>query len=267
MTGSLFATQALSKKYGKFQALTDFTVSIRDGEIVGILGPNGAGKSTLLRILGGLLKGWTGRVWFQDQPLESWQRRPFARQVAYVPQHTHLLFPFTARDVVAMGRLPHQQSHFLESAVDRRKIAEALEMTGSTPFSERYFNDLSGGEKQMVVLASALAQEPKVLLLDEPTVYLDLKHQHQILRVLTRRHESESLTQILITHDLNLARSFCSRLLFLKGGRLAADLDLCRPGSDITPELVAHVFDVEPGTQLYPNRGPLRGQAERRKEP
>lgn len=146
-----------------------------------------------------------------------------------------------------MGRLPHQAGSFFESSKDRSIVEASLESTDCLHLSERYFNELSGGEQQLVGLASALAQQPEILLLDEPTAFLDLAHQLQIYRILRTLHRERRVTLVLVTHDLNLAESFCSRIVFLKGGRIEADVT--RPenpiDSMITVELIQRVFGVE----------------------
>jgi iron complex transport system ATP-binding protein len=145
-----------------------------------------------------------------------------------------------------MGRLPHQEGSFFESERDFRKVEEALEATDSLELAARPFNALSGGERQLVVLAGALAQEPAILLLDEPTAFLDLKHQLQIHRILDRLHARGDVTLILATHDLNLAQSFCTRLILLKRGQLVADLPRSAQGGppELTAEILERVFDV-----------------------
>jgi iron complex transport system ATP-binding protein len=244
--GEVFRARNLGHRFGDFHALRDLSFSIGAGEILGVVGPNGAGKTTLLRILCGLLRGWSGRIDFQGKPIGAWDRRAFARQVAYLPQQATIAFPYTAGEVVLMGRLPHQNGGFFESEEDHRRVEEALRLTDCEPLSRRFFHDLSGGEQQLVGLASALAQDPTVLLLDEPTVFLDLRHQLQIYRILKNLHETRGLTLIVVTHDLDLAQSFCSRLLLLKGGVIAADIRAARgSGPEISSDLIENVFDVK----------------------
>lgn len=244
MMSSCYQTFDLGCSYGPIDALSDLNLSIPTGEIVGIVGPNGAGKTTLLKALCGLIGGYRGAVHFQGRPLKEWSPRDLSRSVAYVPQRTQILFPFTAREVVLMGRLPHQRGLYFDRPEDRRVVQQALEMTDSLAFAERPFNELSGGEQQLVALASALAQKPQVLLLDEPTVFLDLKHQLQIFKILRILHERSGTTLILVTHDLEAAEGFCSRLFFLKQGRLQAELDLNGEGRKVPAELIESVFDV-----------------------
>jgi iron complex transport system ATP-binding protein len=256
LSKEIFRVEGLSHSYDSFNALANVSFSIREHEIVGIVGPNGAGKTTLLRVLCGLLRGWDGSVSFQKKPLPKWGRVQFAQAVAYLPQQSTVTFPYTAREIVLMGRLPHQDGRFFETREDHEKVDNALRLTGCSHLADRYFADLSGGEKQLVALASALAQQPSVLLLDEPTVFLDLRHQLEIYRVLVELHEKEKLTLLLVTHDLNLADAFCTRLIFLKGGIVAADLskgDDNRGSFEVEPGLIESVFGVKAQSQQIGN--------------
>lgn len=238
----LFSVRELVVRYGAVPALRGLDFQVAPGERIGLLGPNGAGKTTLLRCLCRLLDPTSGSIEFLGQALQKWERRAFARRVAYLPQQVRLLFPYSAWEVVSMGRFPHQAGVFFESPEDRQSIREALELTGTLPLAARQFPELSGGEQQLVCLAAALAQHPDVLLLDEPTVFLDLRHQLQVFEILNRLHQARRVTLILVTHDLNLARSCCDRLLLLKEGRLAAEL--AGPNRGIPAEMLEAVFDV-----------------------
>ncbi len=241
----VYSVRSLGHRFDAIEVLRDITFSVVEGEIVGLVGPNGAGKTTLLRILCGLLRGWTGELDFMARPIRNWDRQAFARVVAYLPQQTRIAFPYTVREIVLMGRLPHQDGSFFESRTDHARVEEVLELTGCSHLASRYFQDLSGGEQQLVSLASALAQDPSVLLLDEPTVFLDLKHQLQIYQILRRLQQVNRMTLIIVTHDLSLAQSFCRRLLFLKKGNILADLSSDSAPIKIGPQLIEEVFDVK----------------------
>lgn len=247
MSEPVIEARDLGYQFGAVPALKSVNLSITAGEVLGLVGPNGAGKTTLLRVLSGLLSDWTGALSLQRKPARDWGRRSFAQVVAYLPQRIQITFAYTAREVVLMGRLPHQAGNFFETAKDRAVVEESLESTDCAHLSDRYFNELSGGEQQLVGLASALAQRPEILLLDEPTAFLDLAHQLQIYQILRELHRKRNSTLILVTHDLNLAESFCSRVVFLKEGRIEADIIKDSDSSDplITPELVQEVFGVE----------------------
>lgn len=242
----VYRLESVGYRYGSRPALRDVSTEIREREIVGLIGPNGAGKSTLLKLLGGLLRGGQGTIHFQSKPLQQWKRREIAKRVAYTPQQAQITFAYTAREVVLMGRLPHQDGSLFESATDSDHVERALALTDCSHLADRPFVSLSGGERQLVVLASALAQEPTVLLLDEPAVFLDLKHQLAIFRILRELHRTRGVTLILVTHDLNVAQGFCSRVLAIKNGQLAAER--VRSGAEATltlgAELIEDVFDV-----------------------
>ncbi len=200
---TLFQLENVGMRYATADVLRSVSLSLDAGEFVAIAGPNGAGKSTLVSILAGLRAPSNGRCRFMGRETKNWNRRDFARRVAIILQESGANFPFTAEDVVYMGRMPHR-SGLYETAADRAAVEQALEQTGTAQFRYREFRTLSGGEKQRVLLASALAQSPQVLLLDEPSAHLDIYHQVQLYRLLhelTRR----GLLVVAVTHDLNIA--------------------------------------------------------------
>ena len=204
-----------------------------------IAGPNGAGKSTLLGVMAGLRPEHTGRCCYRGTEVGRWKRRAFARRVAFMPQSMRVEFPFTAEQVVLMGRTPHCHGLF-ESPEDWAAVERAMEITDTLAFRGRDFRSLSGGERQRVILASALAQAPETLLLDEPTTFLDLKHQVAIYGLL-REQARRGLLAVAVTHDLNLAAAFADRIVVLDRGRVVAD---GTPASVLTPELLRDVFGV-----------------------
>lgn len=249
-TEPVYQVRNLSHAYGTQPALRDVTLTIQPGDMAVVAGPNGAGKSTLVRILGRLLGGFSGRVTFCGRPLNAWPAQELARRVAYVPQQAQVVFPFTAREVVLMGRLPHQRAAFFETERDREIVRACLEQVDVDALAQRPFGELSGGERQRVVLASALAQEPRVLLLDEPTVFLDLKHRVQFGHILRDLHKRQGLTLVLVTHDLDFAASLGTRLFLFKEGALRATSSRGRDGHlSLTAEMVTDVFDV-PAVQV-----------------
>jgi iron complex transport system ATP-binding protein len=201
---------------------------------VAIAGPNGAGKSTLLGILAGLRHPYQGECQYRGVEIKKWRRHDLARKLAFLPQAVKLEFPFTAEQVVLMGRAPYSGGWF-ESDEDHKAVARAMETTDTQQFAVRDFRSLSGGEKQRVILASALSQEPETLLLDEPTTFLDLKNQLAMYRLLSAL--SKRMLVVAVTHDLNLALRFSDQVLVMDDGRIAA--------RSLTPEVIAHVFGVE----------------------
>ncbi|MBM3725417.1 MAG: ABC transporter ATP-binding protein [Acidobacteria bacterium] len=231
--------RAIRAGYSGNPVLHGITLDFAPGEFAAIAGPNGAGKSTLLSILAGLFPRHEGECSLDGRPVPEWPRGEFARSVAFVPQSVRIDFPFTARQVVLMGRAPFADGLF-ESEADHEAARRAMALTDTLAFAARDFRSLSGGEKQRVVLASALAQSPRVLLLDEPATFLDLKHQVSIYTLL-RHLASSGILVIAVTHDLNLASAFASRLILLHQGRIAAD----GPPVDVLTEAnIQAVFDT-----------------------
>jgi len=230
-----FTAKQLGFAYGLYDASFEFP---RSG-LISIAGPNGAGKSTLLGILAGLRSPYRGSCMFAGREVRQWPKRDFARRVAFLPQSVRLEFPFTAEEVVLMGRTPYASGWF-QTAEDRSAAEEAMTITDTLAFRGRDFRTLSGGEAQRVILASALTQRPEALLLDEPATHLDLRHQLSLYRLLGEL--SKSLLVVAVTHDLNLALQFSNRVMVLEDGRVAGD---GMPREVLNPELIAHVFGVQ----------------------
>jgi iron complex transport system ATP-binding protein len=198
------------------------TLRVPHGGIVGLLGPNGSGKTTLLRLLSGTLTPRRGRIVVGDAAIETLSRRDLARRIAVVPQETHSTFDFSVLEIVLMGRYPHLGAFELEGGDDVRIARRAMEATGTQSLETRRFATLSGGEKQRVVIASALAQSSGILLLDEPTASLDLGFQFDIAALLSRLNRDRGVTMLVSTHDLNLAATLCTELVLMKSGRVLA---------------------------------------------
>jgi iron complex transport system ATP-binding protein len=216
------AGEGLVVAHGTRRVLDGVDVALAPGEVVGLIGPNGAGKSTLVRCLAGLLRPAVGTVTLEGRPLAAWPRREIARRLALVPQDPHLEFPYTVLEVALMGRAPHHTALALPGAEDVAVARAALARLDVADLAARPLDRLSGGERQRVFLARALAQEPRILLLDEPTTHLDLRHQtqlHEIVRALAR---DRGLAVLTVLHDLNLAAAACDRLVLLVDGRIAA---------------------------------------------
>jgi iron complex transport system ATP-binding protein len=219
--------------------LDDATFELPRCGFVAVAGPNGAGKSTLVGIMAGLRRPYRGSCTYDGIEVRQWRRREFARRVTFLPQSLQLEFPFTAEQVILMGRTPYG-SAWNESPSDRAAAERAMATTDTLAFAHRDFRALSGGERQRVVLAAALAQEPDALLLDEPTTFLDLRHQLAIYRLLAEL--GREILVVSVTHDLNLALAFADRVLVLDQGRVAAD---GAPREVLTPDLIGHVFGVQ----------------------
>jgi len=230
------------------------SIALARGGLVGILGPNGSGKTTLLKILSGALAPSAGSIWLDNRPLGEWPRRALARRIALVPQETYAPFDFTVLDIVLMGRYPHLGTFALEGPADLAIARQALAATGTTAFETRSFGTLSGGEKQRVVIASALAQTPEVLLLDEPTASLDVGHQLEVQVLLSRLNLDHGVTMVLSTHDLNFSAALCRHLILLRNGRVVAQ----GPTEEVlTPGTVRALYGVEADVQLHPRTGHL----------
>jgi iron complex transport system ATP-binding protein len=233
--------------------LDHVSVTIAAGELVGVLGPNGSGKTTFLKILAGTLSPDSGTVSLDGIPLTSWSRREVARRVAVVPQDTRAPFDFTALDLVLMGRFPHLGAFALEGPADLAIARQALEATGSAQFEKRIFSTLSGGERQRVAIASALAQSPRLLLLDEPTASLDIGHQMEVHALLSRLN-TQGVTMVLCTHDLSLAAALCRRVILIRDGRILAE----GPTGDVlNARTVRALYDVEAIVERHPASGRL----------
>jgi iron complex transport system ATP-binding protein len=219
----LLEAEHLAYQYSVGQlAVRDISLAVAPASMTAVIGANGSGKSTLIRMLAGLLRPASGRILLDGAPLEKWQPRLRAREVAYMPQSTAAAFPFRVLDVVLSGRTPHIASWSLETARDRDRALEALESVGASHLTGRPITSLSGGERQMVVLARALAQEPRLLLLDEPATSLDLKHRAELMRTLARLREQRGLSVVMITHDLQLSGSLFDRIIALRSGEAVA---------------------------------------------
>jgi iron complex transport system ATP-binding protein len=228
--------------------LDGVSLSIPTGGLVGILGPNGSGKTTLLRLLSGTLRPSAGRVWLDDRPVESLSRRDLARQIAVVPQETHLSFDYSVMEMVLMGRHAHLGLFEVEGPSDLAIARDALAATGTAHLEARQFDTLSGGEKQRVVIAAALAQAAGLLLLDEPTASLDLGYQLEVAGLLHRLNEDRGVTLVVSTHDLNLAASLCRDLILLHRGRVLA----AGPTEDVlTSEHVQTLYGVEADVHVH----------------
>jgi iron complex transport system ATP-binding protein len=203
------------------EILKDISLTVKEGEYISIVGPNGAGKTTLLKCLDRIHKGGSGDIRIAEKPLDKYSQKELARQVSYIPQADGRISPFTVYEFVMMGRYPHLSPFSSPSKRDEDAVHDALAMTGISEFAERFLGTLSGGERQKVFIAAALAQEAKVLLLDEPTTFLDPKHEADVHRLLARANRERGVTVVSVTHDINSAILTSRRVLALKDGAVA----------------------------------------------
>jgi len=230
----------LSFSYNGLTALEGVKLDVSFGEVLGVVGPNGSGKSTLLKCMNRILKTKHNTVLIDDKDITEIGLKELAKLMSYVPQSSRNLFPFTVFDVVLMGRRPYIQWSLGER--DKEIVAQILEYLGISNLAMRYFNELSGGEQQKVVIARALAQQPQLLLMDEPTSSLDIKHQLDILCILRSLAKSKHCSVIISMHDLNLASRFSDRMLLLRKGRIFA---AGNPDSVITEENIETVYGIK----------------------
>ncbi len=250
-----FSYAASSRGPAAEPVFNDFTGSIEAGKILGILGPNGSGKSTLLKLLARILRPQCGTIELFGENLARLSQADVARRVALVPQETSQIFPFTIADMVLMGRFPHHQSWggwYWEDADDRQLAHWAMEELDVAHLGTRLITDVSGGERQRSVIARALAQEPQVLLLDEPTAFLDLHHQLDIARILRRLNRERGLTVILVSHDVNLASQYCDRLMLVHHGRI---MESGTPEEVLHPDLLELVYGCRVLVDRHPQTG------------
>jgi len=207
-------------RYGEEWVLRDISFEVPKGEFMGIIGPNGSGKTTLLKMIDGILHPQEGQIYINGMPGARFKREELARIVAVVPQDTQMTFPFTVEEVVLMGRAPHLGKLRFEGENDFRIAHEAMRVTDTLSLMRRSMNALSGGERQRVLIARALAQEPQIMLLDEPTALLDIRHQMEFFDLIKSLNRDQALTVIAVTHDINLAAHFCDRIILLRAGRM-----------------------------------------------
>jgi len=217
-----FTYDGRTRATGLTLAVRDVSVDVEPGAITGLLGPNGCGKTSLLKLLSGIVTPQQGRVTLDGASLRDLPRREVARRIAVVPQETHPAFDYSALEMVLMGRHPHLGPFQLEGPDDVSVAREALVATGTAHLADRAYMTLSGGEKQRVVIASALAQQPRILLLDEPTASLDIGFQLEIQALLLALNRDRGVTMVLATHDLNLAAAICHRLVLMRAGSVIA---------------------------------------------
>jgi len=242
---AILETESLVFAYGETPVVRDVRLVLCRGSFAGLIGPNGCGKSTLLRLLSGVLRPAAGRVLLEGTPLGDVPPRARARKIAYVPQQQRSVFPFTAIEVVLTGRSPYSSRFRFENAADRAVALRALEEVGAAHLAARPVTELSGGEQQMVSVARALAQEAEVLLLDEPSAALDLKHRARLLGTLKRLRAERGLTALVVTHDLQMLDETFDYLFALRRGELVAE----GPPRDVLSEAsLASVYD-DPGVR------------------
>ncbi|MCX7856563.1 MAG: ABC transporter ATP-binding protein [Deltaproteobacteria bacterium] len=210
--------------YGEKMVLKNINLSVNEGEVLGIIGPNGSGKTTLFRVITKILTPFYGKVRFEGKDLKSISRKELAKKVALVSQDSIFDLTMSVMDFVLLGRIPYRSTFkFFEDDEDMRIACDSLSQTGLLQLKDEPMSNLSGGERQLVSISKAIAQNPKLLLLDEPTSHLDIGHQVRILNLLRKLNKEKKVTEIVVFHDLNMASEFCDRLLLLSGGQIVID--------------------------------------------
>jgi iron complex transport system ATP-binding protein len=219
--------------YGQTPVIRDLNFSLREGEWLTVLGPNGSGKSTLISVLLRILEKNGGSVTYEGRDLETWKRKELAQRIAVVYQKNEVPFGFSVREIIEMGRYPHQGKWHHWSEGDEKAIGRAVSLTRVEKFLEKNFNELSGGEQQRVLIARAIAQEPEVLILDEPIAHLDLRFQYEVLHLCQKLKKEQGLTILSVLHEINLAAEFSDRMLLMNKGFVLAKgtpAEVIKPG-------------------------------------
>ncbi|MFH1394558.1 MAG: ABC transporter ATP-binding protein [Candidatus Omnitrophota bacterium] len=216
----MFRMENICCGYGSKIVINNISLEVEKGELVGIIGPNGSGKTTLLRAMTRVLKLRGGNIFLNEKNIRSMNIKEISRQIAVVSQNAPTNF-MTAEEFIFLGRMPHFKSfHFFETKRDKEIVEESMALTGTLEFRDRFLHELSGGERQLIVVARALAQEPRILMLDEPTAYLDITHQIKILDLIKKLNSQLRITVIMVLHDLNLASEYCHKLVLINKGRV-----------------------------------------------
>ena len=238
----MLSVKNVSAGYGRKIVVRDVTMRVAEGEFVGLIGPNGSGKTTLLRVISGVLAPSEGEVLLRDAPLRTIGKRRLAQMMACLPQELASDLAFTVREIVLMGRSPHLSRIGRETRRDSEAAEKAMALADIADIADRFMTEISGGERQRAFIAMCLAQEPQILLLDEPTSHLDVGHQLSLLDLVKRLNRRSGMTVVAVFHDLNLASEYCDRLLLLHQGRAEA---LGQPQEVLTAEIIRRVYQAK----------------------
>jgi len=242
ISSSMIETKGLTFAYAEEPVISEVSLNFQAGEFTGVIGSNGSGKSTLLKLIGGILPSSPGTVFFKNDELSHHKKKELAASIAWIPQEKQMAFSFKVIDIVLMGRHPYLSPLSFEGENDYQIAEEAMKQTQVLEFANRSFNEISGGEKQRVMIASAISQKPEVMLLDEPTSALDIKYQTEILNILKQLNVEENKSLILAMHDLHLASKYCKRLVLLKEGRVFCEGP---PVDVLRKEILEEVYEVK----------------------
>jgi len=239
---------------GKNLILKDISFQLIKGDFLGIAGPNGSGKTTLLRTISGILPLTKGKVYLERKDIGKIDKKGIAKKIAMVPQNTFINFPFTAKEVVTMGRTPYLHRFERERKKDLKKVKESMLITKTWELRDKKITEISGGELQRVVIAQALAQDTELLFLDEPTSHLDINHELEILSLITRLNREHLLAVVLVTHNLNLVARYCKKLILLKEGKIYAQGEV---EDVLTSENIKNVYHIKALVKKHPLTGSI----------
>jgi len=227
--------------YNGLPVIQDVNFMVRSGEILGIIGPNGSGKTTLLNLISGVLKPDSGEIFIQGKNIKKIPRKEFYQIMAVVPQFNVASFDFTVLDTVLMGRSPYLKGSFWEKEIDYQIAIDSIKKVGIYNLKDRYISQISGGERQKVTIAQAISQQPRLLLLDEPTTHLDINSQIGTMNIITRLNKEQNITVLVIFHDINLAASFCPKTLILSNGKIFA---IGNTEEVLTSQILESTYDI-----------------------
>lgn len=249
---SILDVNSLSYRYDDKSVLDAITIGIKGGEIIGIMGPNGCGKTTLLKNLNKNLKPHGGCILVDGTDIEGVSKKEIAQSIAVVPQTNEIRFAFTIREIVSMGRMPFQETFRGETSEDLQIIEHAMEQTGLVPLADRYINTVSGGERQRAVIARAITQTPKIILMDEPTLHLDINMQFEVLDLIHKLSKENNLTVVIVSHDLPMVTRYCDRVVLIHDHKVFA---IGTPEEVLTEENMRTVFNVDAVLEKDPRTG------------
>ena len=249
---NLLDIDSLSYLYDEKVVLDQITLGVKGGEIIGILGPNGCGKTTLLKNLNKNLKPHGGCVLIDGADIEGISKKEIAQSIASVPQSNEIRFAFTVREIVTMGRMPFQETFRGETTDDLMIIEKAMEETGLTEFADRFINTLSVGERQRAVIARAITQTPRIILMDEPTLHLDINMQFEVLDLIYRLSRENDLTVVIVSHDLPMITRYCDRVVLIHDHKIFA---IGTPEEILTQENMRTVFNIDAELERDPRSG------------
>ncbi|HEY8363717.1 MAG TPA: ABC transporter ATP-binding protein [Tissierellaceae bacterium] len=240
----MYAVEVENLQFGyyKEKIIDNISFKIDEGKFVSLIGPNGSGKSTILKLLNHLYYPWEGRILIDNQDINSFKKKELARKVSFVPQNTLIDFDFTVEDIVLMGRYPYKKRFEKYNEKDYEVVYEALKSTNTFGIKDKYITEISGGERQRVIIAKALAQETPIILLDEPTSHLDLNHQIEILNLLKKLNREKKTTIIIAIHDINLALRYSDEIIIINSGKI---IDNGKPEKVITEENIEKVYNIK----------------------